>query len=73
MEMPYGSTLISNYAMVKHRHMHDYGSTDEQFAEISVATRYHAMRNPEAVKGDDRPPVREGRQHRHRRTSSTRA
>ncbi len=49
MEMPYGSTLISNYAMVKHRHMHDYGSTKEQFAEISVATRYHAMRNPEAV------------------------
>ena len=50
MEMPYGATLISNYAMVKHRHMHEYGSTDEQFAEISVATRYHAMRNPEAVK-----------------------
>jgi acetyl-CoA C-acetyltransferase len=50
MELPYGSTLISNYAMVKQRHMHDYGSTDEQFAEISVATRYHAMRNPEAVK-----------------------
>ena len=50
MEQSYGSTLISNYAMVKNRHMHDYGSTDEQFAEISVATRYHAMRNPEAVK-----------------------
>ncbi len=50
MEQSYGSTLISNYAMVKNRHMHDYGSTDEQFAEISVATRYHAMRNPDAVK-----------------------
>lgn len=50
MEQPYGSTLISNYAMVKHRHMHDYGTTMEQFAEISVATRYHAMRNPQAVK-----------------------
>ncbi len=50
MESPYGTTLISNYAMVAHRHMHEYGTTSEQLAEISVATRYHAMRNPEAVK-----------------------
>ncbi len=50
MEAPYGSTLISNYAMVAHRHMHDYGTTTEQLAQISVATRKHAMRNPEAVK-----------------------
>ena len=49
MEDPYGTTLISNYAMVKTRHMHEHGTTDEQFAEISVATRAHAMRNPEAV------------------------
>ncbi len=50
MESPYGTTLISNYAMVAHRHMHEYATTSEQLAEISVATRYHAMRNPEAVK-----------------------
>ncbi|MGE0599959.1 MAG: thiolase domain-containing protein [Dehalococcoidia bacterium] len=50
MEAPYGSTLISNYAMVKQRHMFQYGTTNEQLAEISVATRKHAMRNPEAVK-----------------------
>ena len=50
MESPYGATLIANYAMVKRRHMHDYGTTDEQLAGISVATRHHAMRNPEAVK-----------------------
>ena len=49
MEAPYGSTLIANYAMVAHRHMHEYGTTSEQLAEISVATRYHAMRNPDAV------------------------
>jgi acetyl-CoA C-acetyltransferase len=49
MEAPYGSTLISNYAMVAHRHMHDYGTTSEQLAGISVSTRKHAMRNPEAV------------------------
>ena len=50
METPYGSTLIANYAMVAHRHMHQYGTTTEQLAQISVATRKHAMRNPEAVK-----------------------
>ena len=44
-----GQTLVSNYAMVARRHMHDYGTTSEQLAEISTATRYHAMRNPEAV------------------------
>ena len=50
MEDPWGMPLISGYGMVKARHMHQYGTTNEQFAEISVATRYHAMRNPEAVK-----------------------
>ena len=50
MEDPWGLTLIANYAMVKARHMHQYGTTEEQFANISVATRRHAMRNPEAVK-----------------------
>ena len=50
MEDSWGQTLIANYAMVKSRHMHQYGTTDEQFAHISVTTRRHAMRNPEAVK-----------------------
>ncbi|MEM1436816.1 MAG: hypothetical protein AAGG11_22400 [Pseudomonadota bacterium] len=44
-----GMTLVANYAMVAARHMHDYGTTAEQLAEIATATRYHAMRNPEAV------------------------
>ena len=44
-----GMTLVSNYAMVARRHMFQYGTTSEQLAEISVATRLHAMRNPEAV------------------------
>ena len=50
MEDPWGLTLIGNYAMVKTRHKFQYGTTDEQFAAISVTTRRHAMRNPEAVK-----------------------
>lgn len=49
MEVFAGMTLIANYAMVAHRHMHEYGTTSEQLAEISVATRLHGMRNPEAV------------------------
>ncbi|MBI2936480.1 MAG: hypothetical protein HYY31_06740 [Chloroflexi bacterium] len=50
MEDPYGLTLIASYAMVKQRHMFQYGTRPEQFAEISVATRAHAVRNPQAVK-----------------------
>ncbi|MBI4284042.1 MAG: hypothetical protein HY663_06195 [Chloroflexi bacterium] len=49
MENPWGSVLISNYAMVKTRHMHQYGTKPEQFANISVVTRAHAVRNPQAV------------------------
>jgi acetyl-CoA C-acetyltransferase len=49
METPWGSVLISNYALVAHRHMHQYGTRPEQLAEISVATRAHAVRNAEAV------------------------
>jgi acetyl-CoA C-acetyltransferase len=49
MESFCGQTLVANYAMVAHRHMHQYGTTSEQLAEIPVATRMHAMRNPEAV------------------------
>ena len=44
-----GMTLVSNYAMVARRHMHEYGTTSEQLAEIGVATRLHGMRNPDAV------------------------
>ncbi len=50
MEAFVGQTLVANYAMVARRHMYEYGTTSEQLAEISVATRAHAMRNPDAVK-----------------------
>jgi acetyl-CoA C-acetyltransferase len=51
METPYGLTLIGNYALVAQRHMHEYGTTPEQLAEIAVTTRAHAVRNPDAVRG----------------------
>jgi acetyl-CoA C-acetyltransferase len=50
MEDSWGATLIANYALVKQRHMYQYGTRHEDFAEISVATRSHAVRNPQAVK-----------------------
>jgi acetyl-CoA C-acetyltransferase len=51
MEIPYGLTLIGNYALVARRHMAQYGTTPEQLAEIAVTTRAHAVRNPQAVAG----------------------
>jgi acetyl-CoA C-acetyltransferase len=49
MEDPWGLTLIANYGLVAQRHMYQYGTTPAQLAEISVATRTHAVRNPQAV------------------------
>ena len=51
MEVPYGLPLIGNYALVAQRHMHEYGTTPEQLAEVAVTTRAHAVRNPDAVAG----------------------
>jgi hypothetical protein len=42
--------MITGNRPAAHRHMHEYGTTSEDLAEISVATRLHATRNPEAVK-----------------------
>jgi acetyl-CoA C-acetyltransferase len=50
MEECWGSTLVADYAMVTKRYMHDHGIRSEQLAEIAVTARYHALRNPEAVK-----------------------
>jgi acetyl-CoA C-acetyltransferase len=50
LEEPYGPILIAKYAMAAKRHTHEFGTTPEQLAEIAVATRMHAMRNPDAVR-----------------------
>ncbi len=51
LERPYGMSLAGSYALVAQRHMHQYGTTPEQLAEIAVTARYHALRNPDAVRG----------------------
>ena len=48
-EAPYGNTLVGAYAMAARRHMHQYGTTSEQLAEIAVVTRHHAGLNPLAM------------------------
>ena len=50
LEVPWGLTLIAMYAMTAARHMHEYGTTGEQLAEIAAVTRTHALRNPDAVR-----------------------
>ena len=51
-EAPYGNTLVGAYAMATRRHMHQYGTTSEQLAEIAVVTRRHASLNPLAMYRD---------------------
>jgi acetyl-CoA acetyltransferase len=51
-EVPFGPTLISKYAMIARRHIHEYGTTSEQLAAIAVAVRKNASRNPNAVMRD---------------------
>ena len=45
---PYGMTTVGSYALVAQRHMHEYGTTSEQLAEIAVTMRQHASLNPHA-------------------------
>ncbi len=47
-ELPFGPTTVGSYAMVAQRHMHEYGTSCEQLAEIAVTMRLHASMNPNA-------------------------
>src|SRR5687768_10907076 len=48
-ESPYRPILpISAYAMAAARHMHEFGTTREQLAEVAVAARKWALMNPKA-------------------------
>jgi len=49
-EAPYGPLVPTLYALVAQRHMHEYGTTPEQLAEVAVAMRGHAALNPLAQK-----------------------
>jgi acetyl-CoA C-acetyltransferase len=48
-EFTYGSSsLAASYALVARRHMHEFGTTSAQLAEIKVAASLHAQHNPNA-------------------------
>jgi acetyl-CoA acetyltransferase len=47
-EMPFGIPVANTFAMTAHRHMKEFGTTAEQFAEIAVIHRRHAQRTPGA-------------------------
>ncbi|ADG05989.1 thiolase [Kyrpidia tusciae] len=52
-EEPFGSMYpISSYALAARRHMAQFGTTSEQLAEVAVAARQWAMKNPKAFKRD---------------------
>ena len=52
-EAPYGLPLpIGHYALIASRHMHQYGTTPEQLAEVAVAAREWAQLNPKAWSRD---------------------
>jgi acetyl-CoA acetyltransferase len=42
-------SAFQEMAMLAMRHRIEYGTTDDQYAEVAVAFRGHAMRNPNAV------------------------
>jgi len=52
-EYPYQPAMpVSAYALAAARHMHQYGTTREQLAEVAVAARQWARLNPEAFMRD---------------------
>ncbi len=45
----FGTTTVGMYALAAARHMHEYGTTSEQLAEIRVAASEHAQYNEHAM------------------------
>jgi acetyl-CoA acetyltransferase len=52
-EAPFGLPLaIGHYALIASRHMHEFGTTPEQLAEVAVTAREWARMNPKAWSRD---------------------
>jgi len=48
-DLPYGYGLpAASYSLAARRHMHDYGTTSEQLAQVAVSFREWAAKNPNA-------------------------
>ncbi len=42
----FGATFPSLYALIARRHMHEFGTTEEQLARVAVKNHYNGARNP---------------------------
>jgi acetyl-CoA C-acetyltransferase len=47
-ELPYGPSTVATYALAARRHMHEFGTTEEDLAAIAVQCRANAAANPDA-------------------------
>lgn len=45
----WGLYTAAEFALIARRHMHEYGTTPEQLAEVAATIRNHGHRNPQAV------------------------
>lgn len=52
-ENVYGPSTVGLYAMAARRHMHEFGTTSAQLAEIKAAASSHARHNPNAFLRDE--------------------
>jgi acetyl-CoA C-acetyltransferase/acetyl-CoA acyltransferase len=52
-EQPAGLTFPGVFALLTKRHMHEYGTTKNQLAEVAVKNHYHGSLNPRAQFGDE--------------------
>ena len=48
LELTLGNTAPAQYALAGQRHMHEYGTTLEDFARVAVKSRHHGALNPNA-------------------------
>lgn len=51
-ESIYGTSTLTVYGMAMRRHMHEYGTTEAQLAEVKVAASEHAQHNADAFLTD---------------------
>ena len=52
-EQPSGLTFPGVFALLTKRHMHEYGTTEEQLAEVAVKNHYHGSLNERAHFGKE--------------------
>jgi acetyl-CoA C-acetyltransferase len=47
-ESNFGTTFPGYYAMYARRHMHEYGTTEEQMAQVAIKNHHYGVKNPKA-------------------------